>query len=204
MTTVGDELGSIASAHGKAVENLVGKYRALRAQGMSRDDALNMLRAEAEEMQETQNIAADLDEKVPIEKPSITTEPAPTTVAEPEITELLEGDAAERSRIASMEIKKSAEIFGNKAKRPDADMLVLKAENDADLTMGFPKGLNYSNDRWNIVNRVQAVRSTRNKLSTFGAFLRKYKRWPTIGLEVETDLDADGFARIVVEKRKAR
>lgn len=122
---------------------------------------------------------------------------APST-AEPEVTELLEGKAGERATIVSAETHKASEIFKDKAKDPERDMLKLIADNDSTLTMSFPKGMAYENNKWRIINKIKAVRSTRNKLSKFGAFLRKYGKYPEIGVEVETDLDEDGFARIVV------
>lgn len=142
--------------------------------------------------------ALGLPEEKPAEKPPAATAPTTVAVAKPEVKELLEGSAAERSRLAKIEVKKAAEIFGDKAKQPDRDILEIQAENDANLTCSYPKGLEYTGEQWIIKNRVQATRSIRNKLSKFGAFLRKYGQYPTIGIEVETDLDDDGFARIVV------
>ena len=118
---------------------------------------------------------------------------------EPDVKEYLEGKSvAETSKIASVEVKKASEIFGKKAIDPEKRIIKIETENDADLTISLPKGLDYVDGKWRVLNKLQFTRSFRNKASKFGAFARKYEKWPNVGAEVETDLDDEDFPRIVV------
>jgi hypothetical protein len=139
-------------------------------------------------------------EEEPLERSPAPPKPAPTTAAagEPEIKELLEGEVAENSKIVAVEIKKAAELFGDKAKQPDRDIVKLRTENGADLVFSKPKGLEYIDGKWVVKNRVQAVRSVRNKLSKFGRFMEKYGCYPVVGTTVETSIDDSGFVKITV------
>ena len=117
---------------------------------------------------------------------------------EKEIKELLEGGGEERSKIVGVDIKRAQEVYGEKAKDPERSVAVITAENGANLTMGVPKGMSYNDGAWSIESKLKAMRSIQNKLSNFGAFLRKYGHYPNVGVGVETGIDDSGFARIVI------
>jgi len=117
---------------------------------------------------------------------------------EREIKELLEGEIVERSKIVSVEIKTAKEVYGDKAKEPERPVAKIKAENGADLTVGVPRGMTYDGGCWKVENKLRVQRSVTHKMSGFGNFIRKYRHWPNVGVEVETGIDDSGFARIIV------
>lgn len=188
MSTHADELREIAKSRGLDPFGIVAEYATLREKGMSGDEALKTI-----EQKTAGEAAAHAHE---VSEPEIVME-------EPSIKEYIDAEEHlaslnEKSKIASIEVKKASEIFKEKAKNPDRPTVRIETENGATLNMSRPKGMDYKNGKWSITNKLQAHRSTMHKDSKFRAFLRKYNQWPHVGLEVDTCLDPEGFSRIVV------
>lgn len=117
-------------------------------------------------------------------------------IVEPDINGLLGGTNG--SRISGVEIRKAREVYGKGAFTPERDVVVVRAENGARLTMSLPLGVEYRDGQWVISDKEKAKKFLKNPASVFGAFLRKYERWPRVGMDVETNLNGKGIARICV------
>ena len=115
-----------------------------------------------------------------------------------DIKELLEGLATEKSKIAGLEVKLNKELYGEKAKQPDGKSVIVKTENGADVRIGVPRGMDCDGASWKVTEKLAAAKSVRDKRSIFGGFIKKYKEYPAVGIEVETVLDAKGYKKIVV------
>jgi len=114
------------------------------------------------------------------------------------LDELLKESTRSRSKVSNVYIAQAKDVFGEKAKRPEDRVVVIETEDGAQLTTSMPRGAEYNAGEWSIVNHAQFVRVLKNKRSNFAKFLKRYGHWPHAGLEVETDVDAEGFPRIVV------
>lgn len=117
-------------------------------------------------------------------------------LVEPDVHEFLESTV--QSTIATIEIKRAREVYGKNAIEPDRETVVVYAKNGARLLTSLPRGVTYENGQWVITDKEAAKKFLKNKASKFGAFLRKYERWPRVGDEVETLVNGNGIGRICI------
>lgn len=100
------------------------------------------------------------------------------------------------SKITEITAYRAGDIFGDKAIDPEKDVVSIKTENKARLVLSVPRGTIFRDGEWHVFDRKQMTRSVGFEKSRFGAFTRRYERWPCKGLEVETVKNAKGFLTI--------
>jgi hypothetical protein len=116
----------------------------------------------------------------------------------PDIGEEVEGVRAlladpSASRIAGIKVRTAKEVFGGAAKDPDRAVAVIWTENGARLVLTVPLGSRYQDGRWIVFDREAFERSVGHERSRFGAFLRRYKKFPRVGMVVKTSADGRGY-----------
>ncbi|MEM3452505.1 MAG: hypothetical protein QW835_02630, partial [Candidatus Hadarchaeum sp.] len=97
------------------------------------------------------------------------------------------------SRIVRIELKTGKEIFGLKASNPDRPIAVVWTENGARLVLTIPLGAKFQDGRWHVFDPEAFKSSIENPKSKFGAFFRRYRRFPQIGMVVKTAVDSRGY-----------
>lgn len=111
--------------------------------------------------------------------------------------ELYKEDVAIETEITNIEIKKSEEIYGQRAIVPGRTVAVIYTTVGKE-THNVPKGIEYQNGEWIVVNKVQALRSIRAKNSWFTRFYRKYGSFPKVGMKVKAVANTRGFFQIEI------
>ncbi|MEM4757570.1 MAG: hypothetical protein QW184_00270 [Nanopusillaceae archaeon] len=119
------------------------------------------------------------------------------------IEELLkEQQIEEDGEIVKVEVKKAAEIFGNRARQPERQVMILHTRTKSGVegreTHPLPKGIVYDESKNDFVveNKLSALRSLRNPNSWFRRFLETYKSTPKPGTKVKLTLNQRGFLAI--------
>lgn len=97
------------------------------------------------------------------------------------------------SKITRIELKTGKEVFGAKASSPDRPIAVVWTENGARLVLTIPMGARYQGERWQVFDPEAFKRSIENERSKFGAFLRRYGKFPQVGMVVKTAVNGRGY-----------
>ncbi|MBC7219634.1 MAG: hypothetical protein H5T49_05860 [Hadesarchaea archaeon] len=97
------------------------------------------------------------------------------------------------SRITKIEIKTGKEVFGLKASNPDRPIAIVWTENGARLVLTIPLGTRYQDDRWIVFDPEAFKNSIENERSMFGAFFKRYRRFPRVGMIVKTTINSRGY-----------
>ena len=105
-----------------------------------------------------------------------------------------------KEKIAWIEIKKGTEIFGEKAKNDEPYLLISDGYNS--FPIKIPKGMKVTVDdqgvKYTITNRVAFRRAYRNSNCKFRQFVEKYGQTPQPGLEIEIEIDEEGYANLLL------
>jgi hypothetical protein len=97
------------------------------------------------------------------------------------------------SRITKIEIRTGKEVFGPKANNPDRPIAIVWTENGARLVLTIPMGTRYQGGRWEVFDTEAFKRSIENERSKFGAFFKRYRKFPQVGMIVKTTVNGRGY-----------
>ncbi|MCS7106067.1 MAG: hypothetical protein NZ942_02005 [Candidatus Aenigmarchaeota archaeon] len=114
-----------------------------------------------------------------------------------EVSELFKGRLEKEIEIKAIEIKKSEEVFGSKVKAVGRSVAVIYTEAGREAH-AVPKGIEYKNGSWVVVDELQAIKSVNNPNSWFARFYKKYGKFPTPGMKVRVINNPRGFLVIDV------
>lgn len=101
--------------------------------------------------------------------------------------------------IEAMVVKTAREVFGESAKNPDKNVLVMMDEHGVSVNLSLAKGLSYSldDDEFMVDDVMAYERAINNSLSKWAAFVSKYGI-PRIGLEIKLVLNDNLYYEIML------
>jgi len=108
----------------------------------------------------------------------------------------------EPSRIFHIEIGQSEKWFGDNSRYPEKPTLKIETENGATLyssagAMSLCEGPGGGYDKIVVTDPMSFEQNIRNPFSHLGKFIKKYGP-PSVGLEVQTGIDENGFKKIIL------
>ena len=114
-----------------------------------------------------------------------------------ELKEIFEGIVEEKTKITQIEIKKATAVFGQNARTPERQVAVIHTPYGREAH-AVPKGIEYVDGKWEVKDKLQAMKSLRNPNSWFSKFYRVYNDFPKEGMEVTVTVNPRGFTVIKV------
>lgn len=113
-------------------------------------------------------------------------------------TELIQRNIEEQDKITAIEVLKANEVFGDKAKEPDREVVRITTSKGARETHSLPKGLEVKGGDFLVTDKISASRSLSSNNSWFGRYMRKYGTSPKVGQDVLVSVQGNGFLAIRV------
>jgi len=104
----------------------------------------------------------------------------------------------EEDEVEAVEIKTAGEVYGEKARNPDKVVVVVTTKKGARMALGLPKGTEYRDGIFVIVDKIAAARSLKNQNSKMVQWIRKYGKAPHVGQKVKVTVNEAGFLDIVL------
>jgi len=130
------------------------------------------------------------------------------------LVDIIKEKVATRGKIVKIEIGDYTKAFRNpeQAMKKSKDPERIKTKKFAIFTVeledgtlfeeshGVPKGVEYKEGKWVVVDKLNAIRSMKQANNWFVWYNSKYKKDPEVGDTVDIIINEQGFARIDVGK----